>query len=79
MASIIDRKKYRLEIASDIIRDGLGLELWDKKKNKVLLEIFRNDAKKKIEFFAENVNLPMEIIEELIEIFDQDIGREFQE
>jgi len=35
--------EYRFQVASDIVRDGLGVELTDSRGN-VLAEVFRCDA-----------------------------------
>lgn len=47
MSRIIDNK-YRIQIASDVIRDGIGCELFEfgKSDEKFVAEIFRNDSKK---------------------------------
>jgi len=75
----IEDRTYSIQIASDIIRNGLGAELWDFHKNIMLIEIFRNDSKKKIEFFAENVDIPLRAVELLIKEFEKSVGRDFQE
>ena len=75
MEFTLENITYELILASDVIRDGLGLELWNKNENKLLIEIFRNDSKKKIEFYSEKSDLPFEIIEKLLEEF----GRQFQD
>jgi hypothetical protein len=75
----IDNKEYELIIASDVIRDGIGLEIWDKASNSIIIEIFRNDSKKRIDFFSEKVDVSLELIEKSIEIFNEKIGRYFQD
>jgi hypothetical protein len=49
-------EKYRTQVASDIVRDGLGLELVDE-RGCVLAEVFRCDADRTValEFFAEAI------------------------
>ena len=79
MEFTLENITYELILASDVIRDGLGLELWNKNENKLLIEIFRNDSKKKIEFYSEKSDLPFEIIEKLLEEFELKVGRQFQD
>jgi hypothetical protein len=79
MSFTIDKKSFEIQIASDIIRDGLGAELWDKDKNMMLIEIFRNDRKKTIKFFSEGVDIPFEAVEMLIKAFDESVGKSFRE
>lgn len=74
----IDNIEYELIIASDVIRDGLGIELWNKSENKMLAEIFRNDDKEKILFFSEKIEIPFEAIEKLIIGFNERVGRDYQ-
>jgi hypothetical protein len=68
-----------LIIASDVIRDGIGLEIWEKSSNSMIIEIFRNDSKRQIEFFSEKADVPLDLIEKSIEIFNEKIGRDFQD
>ncbi len=77
MRFTVDNITYELITASDIIRDGLGIELWNINEKRMLIEIFRNDSKKKIEFYSEKVDLPFEVIEKLQNVFDLKIGRKF--
>ena len=79
MKLTVDKKEYKLIIASDVIRDGIGLEIWEKSSNSMIIEIFRNDSKRQIEFFSEKVDVPLDLIEKGIEIFNEKIGRDFQE
>ena len=79
MKLTIDKKEYELIIASDVIRDGIGLEIWEKSSNSMIVEIFRNDSKRQIEFFSEKADVPLDLIEESIEIFNQKIGRDVQD
>jgi hypothetical protein len=79
MKLTIDKKEYELIIASDVIRDGIGLEIWEKSSNSMIVEIFRNDSKRQIEFFSEKADVPLDLIEKSIEIFNQKIGRDFQD
>lgn len=75
---IIAGIKYEFIVASDVQRDGLGIELWDYPRTEILAEIFRNDAKKCLEFYTDKKGVPLEAIEELIRMFDIHVGRTFQ-
>ena len=74
----IDNKNYKLIIASDVIRDGIRLEIWDTERDKLIIEIFRADSEKRFDFYAEKITVPIELIEKSLEIFNNRIGREFQ-
>ena len=78
MSITFDNINYKIIIASDIVRDGLGIELWDNDKNEIVAEVFRNDSLKKIQISTFRVDLPLEILEILITEFDKEIGRNFQ-
>ena len=79
MEYTLENITYEIIIASDMRRDGIGVELHIKGDNKFLVEIFRNDAKKKIEFYAVEVDVPFKIIEKVLEVFEANVGREFQD
>ena len=56
---------WRTQVASDIVRDGLGVELLDR-EGQVVAEIFRCDADHTV-FFAQFVEtIPLHAIEALI-------------
>ena len=74
----IENKNYDIIIASDIIRDGIGLEVRDSETSKLIIEIFRADSDPRIEFYTEKISVPIELIEKSLEIFYQRIGKEFQ-
>ena len=74
----IDNKDYKLIIASDVIRDGIGLEIWDTEIDKLIIEIFRADSDQQIDFYTEKITVPIELIEKSLEIFNKRIGKEFQ-
>lgn len=74
----IGNKDYELIIASDVIRDGIGLEIWDNESDKMIIEIFRADSDQRIDFYTERNTVPIELIEKSIEIFIKRIGKEFQ-
>ena len=74
----IDNKDYKLIIASDVIKDGIGLEIWDTETDKLIFEIFRADSDQRIDFYTEKIIVPIELVEKSLEIFNKLIGKEFQ-
>jgi len=56
---------WRTQVASDIIRDGLGVELIDA-ANQVVAEVFRCDADQTVSFSQFVESLPLSAIELLI-------------
>ena len=72
---------FGYQIASDVIRDGIGVELWEEKNGKevYVAEVFRNDQKKMIEFSADVQDLPFEALQELLDIFHREIPGEYQD
>jgi hypothetical protein len=64
----IDGVKYSFQIASDVIRDGLGFECYcDVDGNETLvLEVFRNDGKRRFEVSQYVDALPLELYEYVI-------------
>lgn len=79
MEFAVDKKTYELIVASDIERNGVGVELWDKDNNEMLVEIFRNDNLKQIQFFSTGCFIPFEVIEKLAREFEESVGRKFQD
>ena len=71
-------KPDRIIIASDVNkRDGIGIEVY--RKDKLVLEIFRDDTDRKrtITIFQENV--PLELMEDSIKTFKNEIPWDFIE
>lgn len=65
-------------VASDIgERDGIGVEIYF--KDKLLIEVFRDDTKKTREVTFYEKNLALEVVEEAISIFKREIPWEFQD
>ena len=56
---------YHMKVASDIVQDGLGVELWDN-CDYVVAEVFRCDADKTISLRTFNHDVPLCAIETLI-------------
>jgi hypothetical protein len=74
----VEYRQYEIVIASDVSRDGLGCELRDLNTNQLLVEIFRDDNLKKIQFYSSEIDVPFEVIEKLLKAFEERVGREFQ-
>jgi len=74
----IDNKNYKIIIASDVNRDGIGLEIYDTETDKLIIEIFRADTDQRLDFYSENTTVAIELIEKSLKIFNQRIGKEFQ-
>lgn len=74
-----DNRTFEIIVASDVDRDGLGIELWDRDNDKMLMEIFRHDDKRKITFFSEKQEIPLEVLEKYLADFEKRVGKEFQE
>jgi hypothetical protein len=77
----INGREFTFQVASDIVRDGIGVELNEFKGGKEIFvaEIFRNDAKKEIQFNSTESELPYDVILKLQQIFEADISKEYQE
>jgi len=59
------KEQYKIQTASDIIRDGLGVELVNS-ENDVLAEIFRNDSNHTLIVNTFQNELPLDAIESLV-------------
>ena len=57
---------FRTQVASDVVRDGLGVELIDE-ENRVLAEVFLCDADHTVSFRLLVEELPLHAIETLID------------
>jgi len=55
-------KGYNLLLASDVVRDGLGLELMDENQN-FIAEVFRCDADHSVTFSGKLDELPLEVLD----------------
>ena len=58
--------RFTTQIASDVIRDGLGVELLDA-ANEVIAEIFRSDVNHTVTVSTFDNDVPLYAIEQLIE------------
>jgi len=68
--------EYRLQIASDVERNGLGLECYRKNKEKeeLVLEVFRNDSEKRFVYSQFVQDIPLELIEHIVSISRHKLG-----
>ena len=70
--------QYEVIRASDVSsRDGIGIEI--SKNDELIIEIFRDDTKKTREVTLYKEEVSLELIEESIEKFKEDIPWEFQD
>ncbi len=77
----INNREFTFQVASDIVRDGIGVELNELigGKEVFVAEIFRNDAKKEIQFISTEAELPYSIIVKLQQVFEAEIPKDYQE
>ena len=72
------KKIEKYVIASDISsRDGIGVEIYS--GDEVILEVFRDDTKKRNEITLYHRDLDLELVEQAIALFRQEIPQEFQD
>ena len=71
----MELKKDRIIIASDVKRDGIGIEVY--RNDEMVLEIFRSDMDKTrtIKIFKEDISL--QLMEESIATFKKEIPWDF--
>lgn len=71
----MELKKERIVIASDVKRDGIGIEVY--RDNEMVVEIFRSDCDKTrtIKIFKEDISL--QLMEESIATFKKEIPWDF--
>jgi hypothetical protein len=69
-------KDFQVVAVSDVSgRDGMGIEVWSKEK--ILIEIFRDDENEDFNITLFEESLPLKLIEESIEYFKREIPKEF--
>lgn len=76
MSDMTELPKDRIVIASDVQeRDGIGVEIY--RENKLIIEIFRDDAERTrtVTIFQNEIDL--ELLEEYISIFKKEIQWDF--
>ncbi len=64
---------FRLQFASDVQRDGLGLELLDAKGD-VVAEVFRSDANHSLEVSLFQMDLPFVQVVRLLRVARIELG-----
>ena len=65
-------------IASDVgSRDGIGVEIYSGET--ILIEIFRDDTKKKMEVTLYQKELDLELVEQAIALFKKEIPNEYED
>lgn len=73
---ILSEKRFEVLVASDIAtRDGIGIELYE--NGELILEVFRDDSRKTREISLYKRDIPVEIVEEALEVFRKEIPRDF--
>ncbi|MCB2410067.1 hypothetical protein [Hymenobacter lucidus] len=81
MSFTVGNRQFELQSFSDVgTRDGAGWELWECKGEEklLLIEIFRHDDLKKIDFATfEAVDIPLEAVDELLKTFSEEGSRNF--
>ncbi len=66
----------KVVIASDVsTRDGIGIEIY--RNNQLLIEIFRDDTEKTREVTVYSESISLELMEESIRIFKEEIPWDF--
>lgn len=64
---------WTMQVVSDVIRDGLGLELIDG-SNQIAAEVFRCDADQTVTVRVFEKNVPDDVLAELIELARAELG-----
>lgn len=68
-------KELQVTVVSDISeKDGMGIEVWSKEK--ILIEIFRDDENADFNITLFEESLPLKLVEESIEYFKSEIPKE---
>ena len=72
-------RNYSFQVAGDVsTRDGIGCELWDLDTDELLAEVFRDDTSKQLSFAVfKPIDIPLEILDRMLQIFDEIPGRTF--
>ena len=61
------RERYEVVIASDVVRDGMAMELWDVPTGELLIEVFYSDEKGTMTAKQFRNIVPAEVSEWLLE------------
>ena len=74
----MDVSELRVVVASDVCdRDGIGIELYF--GNEMLMEVFRDDARREREITLYRNNLPLSVVEFGIHQFKQEVTWDYAE
>jgi hypothetical protein len=74
----VGNRTYEIIRATDVDRDGIGIELWDRDRDKLIMEVFRHDDKKELIFSCDKGEIPLEVVDRFLKEFEERVGREFQ-
>ena len=70
------KHEYKFQVASDVSsRDGIGIEYY--RDEEIIIEIFRDDMKKTREVTLYEKDIPLDVVENSIQIFKEKIDWEF--
>jgi len=72
----IEGVEYRFQVASDLQRDGLGLECYRQSAagEELVLEVFRNDSKREYIFSQFSQDLPLSLVEYVVSAARSKLG-----
>jgi hypothetical protein len=72
----IEGIEYRFQVASDLQRDGLGLECYRQSDagEELVLEVFRNDSKREYIFSHFSKDLPLSLVEYVVSVARTRLG-----
>ena len=73
---MINKSNLKFIIVSDVNqRDGIGIEIWE--KDKLIIEIFRDDSKKSREVTTYKKDISLDLVEYAIDCFKKEIPNKF--
>ncbi len=71
----MSNNEIRVIVASDIERDGIGVEIYE--NDELVIEIFREDTNRRRTVRVLKKNVSLELMEKSIEIFKREIPNDF--
>lgn len=65
-----DGRTFEIQVASDIVRDGMCLEAWETSEGRSVqvVEVFYSDISERMTFTAFEENLPLGLVENMCRI-----------
>ncbi|MDR4307944.1 hypothetical protein IHQ68_15080 [Chelatococcus sambhunathii] len=72
MSGATTSSSFRFQVASDIHRDGLGLELWENEE--MVAEVFRCDADNSLSFSCWKIDIPFVHVERMVKLARTRLG-----